>query len=188
MWADDLADWVRTSCDAVRVEVRSLGVDPATVPEGPVSFDGDPCRSHPVVRLSVDTDTGWRRFTLRPVLQVVVEAAVATRAAAPGEPVEWRLGTAVLGATSGPLVGAGAWVARAAVEEGAALTTLTVAPRPDARAGGTVAVRVRSGALEIRGEARLLRDARIGEAVRVFVPATGKVVEGRLVDVSTVEL
>lgn len=188
MWTDALAEWVRTSCDAVRVEVRSPGVDPASVPAGAVSFEGDPCRPHPVLRLAVETDAGPYRLTLRPALDVVVEAPVAERAAAPGEDVAWTLSPVVLGTEPGPIVAQGDWVAKVPVAAGMVLTTLTVAPRPDALAGATVALTVRSGALEIRSEARLLRDARVGEGVRVFVPATGKVVEGRLVDPATVEL
>ncbi len=188
MWTDALAEWVRTSCDAVRVEVRAPGVEPSTVPEGPTSFEGDPCRAHPVLRLAVETPDGTRRLTLRPTLDVWVEAPVAAAAAAPGEPVTWTLSMVKLGAASGVIVSPGDWVASGPVAAGAVLTTLSVVPRPDAAAGATVALSVRSGALEIRSEARLLRDSRVGDEVRVFVPATNKVVLGRLVDPTTVEL
>ena len=188
VWTEALVEWVRTSCDAVRVEVRSLGVDPASVPEGAVSFAGDPCHPHPAIRVSVETATGLERLTLRPSLDVVVEAPVAVASARPGEGVVWTMGRVSLGTEQGPMVEPGDWVAKASIAAGAVLTSFSVAPRPDVLAGDTLSVRVRSGALEVRSEARLLRDARVGEAVRVFVPATGKVVEGRLVDRTTVEL
>jgi hypothetical protein len=184
MWTDTLVDWVAAECSATRVVLRSPGIDPAAVPDGAVAFDGDPCRAHPVLRMRV----GDRQFTLRPVLDVFVEAPVATAPAAVGTEVAWTLAPVRLGSWSGASVPAGQWVATATLKEGVVLTSLVVAPRPDVVAGTVVALSVRSGDLEIKSDARLLRDARVGEQVRVFVPATNRVVVGRLVDATTVAL
>ena len=72
------------------------------------------------------------------------------------------------------------------IAAGEVLTQLRVTARPDAVAGATVALSVRAGALEIRSEGRLLRDARVGETARVYVAATRTVVTGLLLDPTTV--
>jgi hypothetical protein len=183
VWTDELVAWAVAECSASAVTVRSPGVDPAAVPEGPATFEGDPCRSHPILRMAV----GDRTLTLRPVLDVFISGPVATAPAAVGESVTWSMGDVRLGQVGSQMVSPGDWIATTSITVGTPLTSLVVVARPDALAGTEVTLRVRSGALEIRSDARLLRDARVGDQVRVFVASTNRVVDGRLVDATTVE-
>jgi flagella basal body P-ring formation protein FlgA len=97
------------------------------------------------------------------------------------------MGDVRLGQVGSQMVSPGDWIATTSITVGTPLTSLVVVARPDALAGTEVTLRVRSGALEIRSDARLLRDARVGDQVRVFVASTNRVVDGRLVDATTVE-
>ena len=58
----------------------------------------------------------------------------------------------------------------------------------DALAGDTVTVRMRSGVFAIETEGRLLRDARVGDAVRVQIGSAQAPVVGRLAGDRLVEL
>lgn len=184
MWTAALVDWVRTACDATRVELLSDGLGSGVhIPDGDFEFAGDPCHPRPIVRVS----TGAGALTVRPSLTIWRSVPVATEATAVGDAVPWTFAEAELGSYPGAPVESGEWIAAAPIAAGDVLTALTVTPRPDVRAGTTLALAVRSGALEIRSDARLLRDARIGDEVRVYVPATRRVVVGTLVSPDRVE-
>ncbi len=182
MWTDALLEWVAHQCHATRVELITTGVVNDAMVSDEASFDGDPCRAHPVLRVH----TGDRTLTVRPTLALWVEAPVASSPAAPGEVVAWTLAPARLDLAGGPIVHPGEWIATDTIAAGEVLTQLRVTARPDAVAGATVALSVRAGALEIRSEGRLLRDARVGETARVYVAATRTVVTGLLLDPTTV--
>lgn len=177
-------------CAAARVEVRWLGVDPARLdPAGVGAWEGDPCRSHPTLALWWTVPGGTDRLTVRPQLSIWVEGPVAAESAAVGERVRAVPGLVPLSA----LAGGGAFVgetgvATRTIEAGEALTTLAVAAPPDVACGEKIVLRVRSGALEIRSEGRLLEDGRVGQPVRVWVAATDTATRGMLSADRTVDL
>lgn len=182
-----LAAWVATTCGALQVDVAELGVDPARFGDGgEVRWEGDPCRSHPTLRLVWSHEGDVDALTVRPVLEIRVAAPVAGRAAAVGEPLEVVLGPVLLG-TAPAFVGETALATRA-VGAGEPLTVSNAMAPIDRTSGEAVALRVRIGALEVRADGRLLEDGRIGETVRVYNRATDTVVRGVLVSNDTVEL
>jgi Chaperone for flagella basal body P-ring formation len=177
-------------CEAVRVEVRWLGVDPARLdPAGVGTWDGDPCRPRPTLALWWTVPSGTDRLTVRPQLSIWVEGPVAAEAAAVGERVRAVPGVVPLAAlSSGGAYTGPAGVATRPMEAGDPLTVHTVAAPPDVPCGEKIVLRVRSGALEIRSEGRLLEDGRVGQPVRVWVAATDTATRGVLSADRTVDL
>lgn len=184
-----LVAYATERCGAAAVEIRWLGVERAVLDEpGRASWDGDPCRAHPTLSLWWTAPAGVTRYTVRPELVIWVEAPVAAAPARAGEPVTGELALVELSALVGGRFTGGAAVARRALRAGDPLTSLTVAPAPDAASGARVTLRARVGDLEIRGEGKLLENARIGESVRVWVAATDVSVRGVLSSPDLVDL
>ena len=75
----------------------------------------------------------------------------------------------------------GPYVAIGPLHEGEPLTVGRVKVAPDARNGATVVIEARAGGLVVEVPGRLLRDAALGDPVRVLNTVHGVVVEGTLV-------
>jgi Chaperone for flagella basal body P-ring formation len=177
-------------CEAARVEVRWLGVDPARLdPAGTGAWEGDPCGSHPTLALWWTVPGGTDRLTVRPQLSIWVEGPVAAEAAAVGERVRAVPGLVPWSSLAGGAAFPGATgVATRALEAGDPLTVHAVVAPPDVPCGEKIVLRVRAGALEIRSEGRLLEDGRVGQPVRVWVAATDTATRGVLSADRTVDL
>lgn len=184
-----LARYATERCGAVRVEVVHTGAEALVASgEGWAVWEGDPCRPHPTLHVTWTSEDDVDRWSLRPELRVWVVGKVAAADAPAGSDVEVREGELLLGAVAGePWMGEHPR-ARRAIRSGEALTSLNVSERPLVVSGAWVTAKVRRGELEIRSDARVLADAALGDAVRVWVQATDKVVLGRLIDEHTVEL
>ncbi len=191
MNADDLqaslAGWATDACQAERVDVAWLGIDPARLPAGGTGrWSGDPCRAHPVVELTWGTGDDVDFYTLRPELAVWVAADVAAGPAAAGAAIRVTPGL-VRVETAGSWPG-GAAVAIRAVRAGEPVTLANARPAADLASGAPVSVVVRAGALEIRSAGKLLEPGRVGQPVRVLGTATHAILDGVLVDRDTVEI
>jgi hypothetical protein len=186
----ELVAYVTEQCDATRVEVTWLGVDPTRLPAGvqQVRWEGEPCRAHPQLRLTWVTGGELDQYTVRPELVVWVPALVAAESAAQGELVKVEPGEAPLDKLTGPRWTSESAVALRSLAAGEPLTAAKVALPADAVSGARVTVRVRTGDLEIRAEGRLIGSARVGQRVGVHLDATGTVARGVLVSPDTVEL
>jgi flagella basal body P-ring formation protein FlgA len=189
--ATALVAFALSACDAVSVQVDALGVDPSAL-EGAdhVAWHGDPCSSHPTLRLEVfDGATVARRLTVSPALTVVVEGLVAADDAPAGAALTGVRGTYRLDRRAGaPVDREGPWRATTAVSAGAPLTTANVRPMPHVLRGAEVDLVVVRGAVALTAPGRLLEDGVLGEPVRVHNQATQVAARGVLVAPSTVEL
>lgn len=184
-----LARYATERCGAARVEVVRTGAEALVASgEGWAVWEGDPCRSHPTLHVTWTSRGDVDEWTVHPELRVWVQGKVAAADAPIGGDVEAVDGEVLLGAVAGAPWSGDRPRARRAVRAGEPLTVLNVEERPAVPGGSWVTARVTRGGLEIRSDARVLADASIGEAVRVWVQATDKVVTGRLVDEHTVEL
>jgi len=183
-----LATWVASQCDASKVEVQRLGIEPGLL-QGDLIFEGYPCRERPELVANIHDGDQTRRYVFKPSLALYAQVAVASEAAAIGQVVPIRYEQRALSTLSGPAVmGPGPWRARTAVNAGTPLTQRWVEAIPDAETGTVVMVQARRGDLLVRAEGRLLQDGQLGASVRARVDATGVVVRGLLIDPTTVEL
>lgn len=180
---------VTDTCEAESVEVVSLGIDEASLPEVEEwRWTGATCRTRPTLRL-----TGWRNnavvasYTVRLQLKIDVAVPVVADAVVAGQPVKVEMGTASLPLPR-TLDPDRAYRARRRLEAGAPLTNLNVEPVPDAPAGASVTLMARRGGLEITAPGELLRDANTGQRVRALNRALGVPVDGVLVAPDLVEI
>ncbi|HJN74006.1 MAG TPA: flagella basal body P-ring formation protein FlgA [Myxococcota bacterium] len=185
-----LARWAAEECDAVQVEVHWLGLsDPVELdPEARFVFEGEPCRRSPAVKLRV-AEPGKEPWsvTMRPQLELWVEAPVATETASAGDIVRTRSGIVELMEVRGdPLEGE--LLARTRIEAGEPVTTYTARALPDARRGAEVTVVAQRGSLRVSAPGRLSEDGVVGAQVRVVNQVTAATLEGILVDAETVEI
>lgn len=185
-----LLAWATPRCEAVRAEVRWLGLD-ATRIEAPrdITWAGDPCAARPSLTVAWTDPRGAHQLAVHPQLALWVTGPIAAGPAKRGEPVTVAHGEIALHALTGHLVpGAGPYVARTGLVAGAPLTDLVVDAPPDARAGTVLPLRVERGAVVVSADVRLLTDAHVGERVRFVNLVTQLGGEGVLVAPDRVEL
>jgi flagella basal body P-ring formation protein FlgA len=184
-----LSSYVEQTCGATRVTVPWAGIDAARLGEGAsLSFAGDPCVAHPVLRMAW-TDAGHRvSLAVRPEIAGWVSVPVVDGDALRGDVVRVRTGEAPLGTLAASLPVGRAVRASRDLHDGEPLTAGLVEPMPDADAGAQVVVVARSGGLEIRAPGRLIAASQVGEPTRVANLATGVVLRGVLVAPDVVEV
>lgn len=185
-----LALWAASECEAVQVEVHWIGLADSVVidPDARFVFEGEPCRRSPTVKLRIsEPGSEPRSLTLRPQLELWVDAPVATETARAGDIVRTRSGIVRVQDVRGePLEGE--LLARTLIEEGEPVTTYTARIVPDARRGDDVTVVAQRGSLRVSAPGRLVEDGAVGASVRVVNQVTAVTLEGILVDSETVEI
>lgn len=189
--ATALVAYATTVCQAVAVEVHTIGVTEEMVTQGDAfRWSGDPCDPSPVLRLSIEANRATvATLTVRPSLSVWVDGWVAPEDVAPGDAVtgEPRLVRLQRG-NAHRVPGAGPWQAVAPLVAGEVLTRGVVRAVPDAVRGTPVQVRVVRGGVTLKAEGRLLQDGALGEPVRVRNQATQSSLQGVLVAPDIVEI
>jgi len=186
---DALASWAAETCEAVQVEVHWVGLDSVALhPEARFAFEGDPCRRSPSIKLHIaEPGETPRSLTLRPQLELWVDAPVAVETVQAGEIVETRRGMVALQEVRGePLDGE--LLARTRIEAGEPVTSYTARVLPDARRGDAVTVVTQRGALRVSAPGRLSEDGAVGATVKVVNQVTAATLTGVLVDAETVEI
>jgi len=190
---DSLVAWVTETCEAVSVELKWLGLDDAWVAVGDsFQWEGRPCTARPAVRLTVVREGDvFAHRTVKPGLDIHVEAPVAVASVRAGEMVRVTTGVVLVQELRGEPVSASTgaeWQARVRIAEGAPVTSNLVVPMPDALSGAAVTVVVHRGTLTITAPGRLLEDAHLGRSVRVVNDSTRVALEGVLAAPGTVEI
>lgn len=186
-----LAAFAIARCDALQVDVHHVGVAPLAVRAAvDARWEGDPCGPRPRLRLHLrDEDGRGTAMLVQPEQTVWVQGFEAPRAVPVDGEVTGRAARVALDPRHGrPVAVAGPWQARVPLRPGAVLTDQTVDPRPAARRGDDVAVVVQRGAVTLSVPGQLLTDGRTGGLVRVRHEASDRILQGRLVDPTTVEI
>ncbi len=185
-----LSAWVTDRCNAESVDVASAGLASELL-DGVdrVVLDGNPCRSHPILRVDLFDDGALTVLTFRPALAVWVEVAVAQVDTAAGTTLQVTTGRERVDRVLGhPPNATQPWIAKIAVVSGTPITEANAMPTPDARSGDGVQVLLGRGSVVLKSEGRLLDGGRVGDRVRVAVTATGTVLNGVLVAANRVEV
>jgi len=185
-----LAAYVIATCDALEVEVHRTGVAPLALRDAvAATWEGDPCGPRPELRLRLHTTDGVAAMTVQPDQTVWTAGFVAVAAVDADEPVLARADRVALDPGRGrPVDRAGPWVASVPLRAGEALTERVVEVPVAARRGARVSVVVRRGAVRLSVPGHLLADAKTGASVRVRHEASDRILRGRLVNPTTVEI
>ena len=178
-------------CGALQVDVQHTGVAPLAVRNAvQAMWQGDPCGPRPPLRLHL-RDEGGRTWSMlvQPDITVWVQGFEASALVGKDGEVTGRPARVALDPRRGrPVDDAGPWLAKVPLRPGVPLTDLVVGRAPDARRGDGVDVVVRRGAVRLSVPGRLLTDGSTGALVRVRHDASDAILQGRLVDPTTVEI
>ncbi len=186
-----LTAYVIARCDALQVDVHRTGVAPLAVRAAvSATWEGNPCSPRPRLRLSVrDAQGESRTMLVQPEQTVWVRGFEAPAAVETGEEFTGRASRVQLDPRHGaPVAEAGPWEALVPLQTGRPLTERVVVAIPAAHRGDEVRVVVSRGAVRLAVPGRLLTDAQKGELVRVRHEASERVLTGRLLDPTTVEI
>ena len=129
-------------------------------------------------------------YLLYPTAEIWMQLPTATKSILAGEAVEmrydWRRYDEVHGAYLSDK--SGVWSARSNIAKGQVITLDKVRKMPTNRDGDQVELRVKSGSLSIKSNGKLMRDAYLGDQVKVLSFATSSVVRGTLTKKGIVEI
>jgi len=174
----------RTGYPPSDIEVHNLGL-PDTAPRGgrwevELPDEGPYCGGVYVRLVAFGAQGAVFRYTLRPQITIWVEAPLAARSTAAGEPVSVRVGRIPLESLRGenPIDPELPWQARVPLDEGDPVTEVRARPMPDAREGAAVTVVAGRGSVVVQAPGRLDEDAYVGREVRVVNLATRTLVTG----------
>jgi flagella basal body P-ring formation protein FlgA len=184
-----LVEYVIERCAATRVDIHWLGIDPTlTANADRLAWTGNPCRSRPMLRLSlVENENLAAEFSVRPSLTVWKQAPVAIRDFKPNEVVQSTLAEVPMDSLRGRPT-TDMRVASVFIKQGTPITDAVTTVPPAARAGSTVDLKVQRGTLTITAPGKLLHDADLGQTVRVVNEATHVTLKGVLVEPGVVDL
>jgi flagella basal body P-ring formation protein FlgA len=177
---------VETTCPAARATVLDLGIARDSVADATWSVQGNACRERPLLRVTASRDGRSTTLTLRPRLRIERPGARLAAAATAGSTVSIEEGWVPY--TTPKLDANETWTARRDLPAGHILTPYDVALPVDASKGSVVQVVVQRGALRLSTEGRLLADARLNQPTRALNPRTGTVMNGVLVNATTLEI
>jgi flagella basal body P-ring formation protein FlgA len=172
------------------VEIRYLGVErELDCPEGAdflvESSPSERFRGHADLRIrGHHHGVPCEQIRIRPLIQVWIQAVVASERAQVGEPVRLVEKRVLLSSVSGDNVtlDSGPWLSTTTLDVGEVVTRSKVRARPDVRGGHRVVIVAGAAPLSIRSDGRLLSDAKLGDEVRVANLGTGTVVNGVLIE------
>ena len=124
---------------------------------------------------------GGRRIVSQPYIEVWYELAVAAQPTRAGERVTVELGRVSSKALRGeePVDPTLSWRARSSLDAGEPLTTVSVAPMPDAERGARVLLIATVGALRVEAPGELMQDSWVDQAGTAVNLATRSIVSGR---------
>jgi len=189
-------DGLSSSGQAAIVKVRSTGLKIENRCEQPYGFDvsfssREDFQGLIKAKLSMSDASGvCGNFQFYPKVEIWMNMPMAKESAMGGEPVEIAYQVGRYDQINGTLLSntQSDLAARVNIAKGQPITLDKIRKRPVNRDGDQVELRVKAGSLSIKSNGKLMRDAYLGEQVKVLSFATSSVVQGTLTRKGIVEI